>query len=143
NRFDLVAHIDDNASRCKCEGRLMATTSRRTVCDTVRPNYKYWTNVTLRYGDTDRQGHINNAAYCTLLESGRVDFLFNEDGSHIAGEAKSFVIVKLTVDYLQEMNFPGTAEVGSRIIAIGSSSFIVGQGIFMKDTCHSTAESVI
>ena len=99
--------------------------------------------MTLRYGDTDRQGHINNAAYCTLLESGRVDFLFYEDGSHIAGEGKSFVIVKLTVDYLQEMNFPGTVDVGSRIISIGSSSFTVGQGIFMKDTCYSTAESVI
>src|SRR5580704_1865021 len=123
--------------------RSMTNTERRTVCDTVRDRYKHWTNVTLRYGDTDRQGHINNAAYCTLLESGRVAFLFNQDGSHIAGEGRSFVIVKLTIDYLIEMNFPGTAEIGSRIISIGRSSFTVGQGIFMGETCYSSAESVI
>jgi acyl-CoA thioester hydrolase len=41
------------------------------------------------------------------------------------------------------MNFPGTAEVGSKIISIGRSSFVVGQGIFMGETCYSTAESVI
>ena len=26
----------------------------------------------LRYGDTDRQGHINNAVFVTFLETGRV-----------------------------------------------------------------------
>lgn len=119
------------------------TTERRTVCDTIRSAYLHWTNVTLRYGDTDRQGHINNAAYCTLFESGRVGFLFDERGETPAGSGKSFVIVKLTLDYLVEMNFPGTAEVGSKIIAIGRSSFKVGQGIFIGDTCYSTAESVI
>jgi len=121
----------------------MTKTERSTVCDTTRDRYKHWTNVTLRYGDTDRQGHINNAAYCTLLESGRVDFLFNEDGTHIAGDSRSFVIAKLTVDYLVEMNFPGTAEVGSRILSIGRSSFTVGQAIFMAESCFSSAQSII
>jgi acyl-CoA thioester hydrolase len=116
---------------------------RSTVCDTVRSAYKHWTNVTLRYGDTDRQGHINNAAYCTLLESGRVGFLFNDDGSHIAGDNYAFVIAKLTVDYLAEMHFPGTAEIGSRILAMGRSSFTVGQAIFIGECCHSSAQSII
>lgn len=26
----------------------------------------------LRYGDTDRQGHINNAVFATFFETGRV-----------------------------------------------------------------------
>lgn len=116
---------------------------RSTVCDTIRSAYKHWTNVTLRYGDTDRQGHINNAAYCTLLESGRVGFLFNGDGSHIAGDDYSFVIAKLTIDYLAEMHFPGTAEIGSRILSIGRSSFTVGQAIFIGEYCYSSAQSII
>ena len=29
----------------------------------------------IRYGDTDRQGHVNNAVYATYFESGRVDLL--------------------------------------------------------------------
>ena len=33
----------------------------------------------LRYGDTDRQGHINNAVFATYLETGRVEMLFTPD----------------------------------------------------------------
>lgn len=116
--------------------------ARTTICDTDRQNYKHWTQVQLRYGDTDRQGHINNAVYCTLFESGRVAFLFDESGS-VAGNGRSFVIAKLSLDFLNEMNFPGVCDVGSKVTAIGNSSFTVGQAIFKDGICCSTAESVI
>jgi hypothetical protein len=35
----------------------------------------------LRYNDTDRQGHVNNAVFATLLESGRVEFLYAPEGA--------------------------------------------------------------
>jgi len=115
---------------------------RHTVCDTTREAYKHWTSINLRYGDTDRQGHINNAVFCTLLESGRVAFLFEGQNS-VAGEGTSFVIAKLSLDYLAEMHFPGDAEVGSKILSLGRTSFRVGQAIFCGEKCHSTAESII
>ncbi len=118
------------------------TKSVPTVCDTNEGFYKHWTEVTLRYGDTDRQGHINNAVYCTLFESGRTAFLFDGEEA-IAGTNLSFVIVKLTLDYLTEMRFPGTVRVGSSILEIGRSSFHVGQAIFKDGICSSTATSVI
>src|ERR1700737_3061343 len=121
----------------------MTKAQRTTICDTTRSSYRHFTPVTLRYGDTDRQGHINNAAYCSLYESGRVAFLFNEDGSMIRSPGKGLVIAKLSLDYLQEMHFPGTVEVGSKILEIGRSSFKVGQAIFMGDSCYSTADSII
>jgi acyl-CoA thioester hydrolase len=121
----------------------MTKAERTTVCDTTRSAYKHWTSVTLRYGDTDRQGHINKAVYCTLYESGRVAFLFTEEGSIVEAEGANLVIARLALDYLQEMKFPGTAEIGSKVLAIGRSSFHVGQGIFMGVTCYSTADSVI
>ncbi|MBX9689630.1 MAG: acyl-CoA thioesterase [Candidatus Obscuribacterales bacterium] len=115
---------------------------RPTVSDTREEVYKSWVSINLRYGDTDRQGHINNAVYCTLMESGRVDFLFDGDRA-ISGEGTAFVIAKLSIDYLFEMHFPGIARVGSRIISIGKSSFTVGQAIYYNGKCCSTAESVI
>lgn len=117
-------------------------TTKQTVSSIEKVFYKLWTPVTLRYGDTDRQGHINNAAYCTFFESGRVDFLCNEAGT-IAGPGYSFVIAKLTLDFLQEMNFPGTVEVGSRVTTIGRSSCTIKQALFKDDVCCSTAESII
>jgi len=118
-------------------------TDRKTVGETRREVYKHWTAVNLRYGDTDRQGHVNNAAYCTFFESGRCAFLFDEKGNNVAGDDKNFVIVKLTLDYLEEINFPGVVEVGSRISKLGKSSFTVEQAVFKDGICCSTAESII
>ena len=116
---------------------------RATACDTERGAYRFFTPVTLRYGDTDRQGHVNNAVYCTLYESGRVDFLFTGEGESLAGGDTAFVIAAISLDYLQELNFPGTVEVASKILSLGKSSFEVGQAIFIGETCFSSARSVI
>lgn len=113
-----------------------------TVGDTVRDAYKFWTHVNLRYGDTDRQGHVNNAVFCTLLESGRVDFLFDGEEA-ICGAGKNFVIAKISMDFLNEMNFPGIVDVGSCVLSIGNSSFVVGQALFKDEVCTCTSQSVI
>jgi acyl-CoA thioester hydrolase len=115
---------------------------KETVCDTGRQFYKHWTSINLRYGDTDRQGHINNAVYCTLMESGRVGLVMDGNES-IAGKGTSFVIARLTIDYLAEMHFPGIAEVGCRVLKTGRSSFTVGQAIFLGEKCYSTAAAVV
>ena len=117
-------------------------TERKTVSSKDPQFYRHWTEVNLRYGDTDRQGHINNAVYCTLYESGRTAFLFDSEES-IAGVERSFVIVKLTLDYIGEMRFPGIASVGSSVLEVGCTSFTVAQAIFKDNACTSTTESII
>ncbi|KFB70461.1 hypothetical protein [Candidatus Accumulibacter contiguus] len=46
----------------------------------------------LRYVDTDRQGHVNNAVFASMLETDRVELLYNPDRPLIDPEG-SFVIV--------------------------------------------------
>lgn len=53
------------------------------------------------------------------------------------------MIAKLSLDFLKEMNFPGTVEVGTRVNQIGKSSFTCGQALFKDGECCSTAESII
>jgi acyl-CoA thioester hydrolase len=121
----------------------MSTEQRATVSETDAACYTHWTEVNLRYGDTDRQGHINNAVFTTLLESGRVALLFNEKGEVVAGDGKAYVIAKLTVDFVAEMNFPGIVRVGTKVITTGRTSFTLGQALFLSGKCCSTAQSVI
>jgi|ERR1700733_7012374 acyl-CoA thioester hydrolase len=105
-------------------------------------SYQDWTSVTLRFGDTDQLGHVNNAVYATLFESGRCDFclgLFqtaNESG-------RLFTLARVAIDFVQEMHFPGDARVGTRVLAVGKSSFTLGQAIFKDGVCHSVADSVL
>lgn len=46
---------------------------------TSRDTYARWTRDVIRYADTDRQGHVNNAVFSTFLETGRVDILYNPE----------------------------------------------------------------
>ncbi len=57
----------------------------------------------LRYADTDRQGHVNNAVFATMLETGRVEFFYAKAGAlHDAG--CSFVIASLQIEFIDEMH---------------------------------------
>jgi acyl-CoA thioester hydrolase len=108
---------------------------------TARSSYKIWTYDKLRYGDTDRQGHVNNAVYSTFFETGRVAFLYDKDLA-LAAPGCEFVVARLVIDFHAELFFPGNVDIGTRVLRIGRSSFTVGQGVFMADLCAATAEIV-
>ena len=60
----------------------------------------------LRYGDTDRQGHVNNAVFMTFLETGRVEVLHTPDNPLYDDNAE-FVLVSLNLDLQGEIRWPG------------------------------------
>ena len=109
---------------------------------TERGSYAIWTYDTLRYGDTDRQGHVNNAVFATFCESGRVMFLFDEK-LNLAGPDAKFAVVRLEIDFRAELFYPGRVDIGTRVLGIGRTSFRLGQGIFNGDTCAANSESVL
>ena len=96
----------------------------------------------LRFGDTDQQGHVNNAVFATLFESGRVDFLY-DPANGLPPAGTQFVIAEITIRFLAEITFPGTVDVASAITRIGNSSAAIRQALFFKGSCVATADSAI
>jgi acyl-CoA thioester hydrolase len=94
----------------------------------------------LRYGDTDRQGHVNNAVFATFLETGRVELLYNEA---LAEEHAAFVIARLELDFLAEINWPGDVEIGTVVLDVGRSSFKLFQKVFQDGKPVAQAVTVI
>ena len=39
-----------------------------------KQDFKFWTNLNMRWVDMDSLGHINNAVYLNYFETARVDF---------------------------------------------------------------------
>lgn len=109
---------------------------------TERASFTHWTHDKLRFNDTDRLGHINNAVFATAFETGRVSFLYHPE-QPLAPAGSDFVIVRLVVDFRAEMHYPGDVEIGTRLLAIGRSSFTVGQALFKDGICTATGESVL
>jgi acyl-CoA thioester hydrolase len=108
---------------------------------TERSSYAIWTFDKLRYNDTDRQGHVNNAVFATFCETGRVAFLYDEQ-LDLSGPGASFVVVRIEIDYRAELFHPGQVDIGTRVLSMGRTSFRLGQGIFNAETCAATAVTV-
>lgn len=96
----------------------------------------------LRYCDTDRQGHINNAVFVTLLETGRVEILYNPE-EPLAEPGASWVLARLTLDFLGEISWPGRVDIGTRVKSIGRSSVTLEQGLFQNDKLVGKGETVM
>lgn len=96
----------------------------------------------LRYADTDRQGHINNAVFSTMLETGRVELLYHPE-KPLADAGCAFVIARLTLDFLNEINWPGEVWIGTRVAAVGRSSMTIEQGLFQDGKCAAHATTII
>lgn len=96
----------------------------------------------VRYADTDRQGHVNNAMFSTYLETGRVEILY---GDHLnpATADVSFVLASLQIDFIAEINWPGRIDIGTGITKMGRSSFHLCQGLFQNDQLVAEAKTVI
>jgi acyl-CoA thioester hydrolase len=111
---------------------------------TTRPLAAYPRHSTdkLRYADTDRQGHVNNAIFSTFLETGRVELLY--DPVHpLSDDGCEFVIAKLTLEFRGEIQWPGSVQIGTGVQRVGSSSMTLEQMVEQDGTCVAYAETVI
>lgn len=97
---------------------------------------------TIRFGDTDMFGHVNNAVISTYLETGRTQLL--RAGSRaMAPEGAFFSLARVVLDFRAEVTWPGQVEVGTRVLKVGRSSVTLGQALFQGETCVATAETVM
>ena len=100
------------------------------------------TPVALRFCDTDRLGHVNNAVYNVMYEAGRAEML-ESVGLLSPASDRAVVIARLELDFLREMNWPGTVLIESAIHRIGTKSFHLRQRLSVDGTLTSRAASVL
>jgi acyl-CoA thioester hydrolase len=112
-------------------------TSLPTLAD-----YAFVATDKLRYGDTDRQGHVNNAVFATFLETGRVELLHDSTAS-VAEPGSTFVLARVVLDFRAEVLWPGSVEIGTRVNTIGRSSITLDQAVFQNGRCVAVAQTVV
>ena len=107
-----------------------------------RSKFSVWVVDKLRMTDVDYQGHINNAVHPVLFTNGRHDFIQRYLRPCVA-DTDMTALVKITIEYLGEMRYPGEVEVGTLIRRLGRTSITLGQGMFNEARCVAVAESVV
>ncbi len=96
----------------------------------------------LRFCDTDRLGHVNNAVYAVMYEAGRAEML-QQAGLLAPSGGRAVVIARIEIDFLREMGWPGTVSVESAIHRVGTKSLHLRQRLVVEGRVTSRAASVL
>ncbi len=96
----------------------------------------------IRFADLDPQGHVNNTIFATFFETGRVMFL-REPGNALSPPGTTSVLARLDINFLREMHWPGTVEIGTGIEQIGRSSYTFLQAVFHEGACAGTGRATM
>lgn len=88
-------------------------------------SFTYYHPITVRYADLDPQGHVNNAAYMTYLESARLGY-YERTGiwSPHSGDHTGMVVAHAEIDYLAPIVYGQVLRVGVRLEKLGTKSMI-------------------
>ena len=104
--------------------------------------YRHWYDETVRFGDLDSLGHVNNASVATYCESARLDF------SHVLGHKTgradiTWVLARLAIDYRAEIHYPGAVRIGTAVGRLGTSSCTLVEGLYVGKVCVATSEATV
>jgi acyl-CoA thioester hydrolase len=94
----------------------------------------------LRFRDTDQLGHVNNAVYAEMFEAGRVEIL---GPLGLLSGPHAVVIARLEIDFLREMNWPGTVRIETAISRVGTKSLHVRQRLLVEGEATARSRSVL
>jgi acyl-CoA thioester hydrolase len=96
--------------------------------------------ITTRVSDNDGYGHLNGIRIGHYYEEGRASFY-----QTIGDLAKHprVLVAQLTIRYLAEGFWPGHVQVGTGIVRLGSSSFVMGQSLWQKEVCIGLCDTVL
>ena len=100
------------------------------------------TEISVLWGDQDAFGHVNNVAYLRWCESARVDYL-RRIGlfPQLPPQGLGPILASLTCHYQKPLNYPDTVTVGTRVTAIGNSSFRMEHRIVSRASGMLAAEA--
>ena len=95
--------------------------------------FRHRARLEVRLGDLDPFGHVNNAVIATYVEQGRVLYLRDVLGTGVDPVSMPFILAMLQIDYLSQVMFQDTVDVGSRVDWIGNSSIGMSHLLINQD----------
>ena len=107
-----------------------------------RQDFPHWASDTIRYGDLDRQNHVNNAVFSTYMETGRVAVL-RDPCCGLLVPGTEFSLVRAVIDFRGELRWPGIVDIGTAIARLGTSSLTFAQALFQGDDCAAGGEMTV
>lgn len=104
-------------------------------------DYRFETELAVRYRDLDPLGHVNNAVYASYMEQARARYLTEVLGTPPADVQA--VIAHIEIDFRRSIEGDDDVTVGVRATEIGESSITMTYEIRANGTVSATGETVM
>ena len=99
-----------------------------------RAGFAFWWPVTVRWGDMDAMGHVNNIIYFQYLEAARVGYFEGKgwESGDTSPTRHGPVVVSQTFNYRRQLRYPADVDVGVACTEVRGRSFVLSYGVFRK-----------
>ena len=85
--------------------------------------YKHKIELSVRYGDLDTMGHVNNKVYLSFLEESRIAYYVSVTGLKLKSLDFKSVVGNINISYKSPIFYGNKLEIYARCIKIGGKSF--------------------
>ena len=106
-------------------------------------SYPIVLDVQTRFQDLDPNGHLNNVAFASLFEHGRVRLNRGVRPMEERPANERTMVASVAITYLREGSYPEDVTVCSGTGRIGTSSWTIEQAMFQKGECIATCDTVV
>lgn len=104
--------------------------------------YRHRFPLSVRWGDMDAYGHVNNTLFFRYLESAR--FAYIEDVClHLLPEMPMVVLADMHCHFQAQLHYPAEIVVKSAITRLGNSSFDLHAQIWQGERLCATSKAVM
>jgi len=109
-----------------------------------REDFSQFIPMTVRWGDMDALGHVNNVEYFRYGESGRIayfDALERDDPTF--WKSHGIILASMGCDFLAQVHYPAELVIATRVARLGRSSLDMVQGIFQGERLVAALKGVM
>lgn len=106
--------------------------------------YPHKIEIQARFADVDPLWHLNNVRIVELYQEARISFnlaLWGESAFDARG--RRLLVARQSMDYLGEVQWPGTISIGVGVSHAGNASYSIGLAMFQNGKCVGVSDAVL
>jgi acyl-CoA thioester hydrolase len=107
--------------------------------------YPHRFDLQARFADIDPQWHLNNVRIAEFYQEGRVSFnhALRKEYDIEREPGHRTLVARQSIDYLAEIEWPGTITVAAAISRIGGASVSMALALFQKGKCVGISDATL
>ncbi|MGE0880288.1 MAG: acyl-CoA thioesterase [Acidimicrobiia bacterium] len=106
-------------------------------------SYPFYVDVQTRESDLDGNRHVNSLSQGLLFREAWGQLQMTVFGPNPPEGGRRFLVANITMDYLGEVQYPGTVRIGAAVLRVGATSLTIGCALFQGGAVCAVCEYTV